>query len=881
MKTFDNRPTMEEILQSHDVVFKNAVCDPTYGLPIGNGSLGLLLWFSEDSLNININHTDLFDNSAEGDFYYQREDETHAVVRNGAKLTIDFGKPVFEAIYLEDFEARLSLYDATARINAKTPFSKTELSAFASEGAGCAVVTLKTTDHDAQTLRARLERWGSRTMAYWYMRYQKKPEIGLSGAAADMLGDIMVTSQELADIHFSVAALVDTKEERRYEKSSSHSVDLSLGASDTHEIRFYIAVGRGKSKNEAESSAVTLVKNAYLKGEAALFAEHKSAWEGFWSRSFVTLPECDDFIENLWYLNLYYGNSEMKGKYPPHFCNGIWGFNRDFVPWNLYFHYNTQHAFNSYGAANHPELLNTYFEYRYRGLDIAKRYARQIKGTRGAFFTDITDMNGRMCVDDRELSKNCTCGAQMALMMYRHYRYTGDEEFFKTRALPFMREIGLFYLDMLRLGDDGKYHLTDTTAYEGSPPFDDSITDLATIRALFPVLIEHSERGEADEYRERLDRLVDFERVELDTDELEDGRFVHGIGKGELARGKYVLGVGRITPGYESAFRSIKTAEGDNLDAVVTMKAGEVARKTFGTAEKCENSYYGFPDVELSPIYPAGLVGIKNDGEELYDLVYNTAKMHHGALAGDGDTTGMCMGWCMMPIYLARLGLAKDLSEQLKRTASTWIVYPQGFGVYSGIDRQRVKDRFASSERLQINTPYRAEAVNFDRAFFLDKPEYKSRLTLWNYRHFDLETLPIIATAVNEMLLQSYDGALRLFAACLSDKNYAFTLRAEGACTVSAIYSRGEHSSFIKCDKDGTLRITFDNAKDVVNIEINGKKQTNICKNGDYYVIDVKSGDTLLFETEGADTLEFVRDYKKNEKEKRLYDAMLGSFSEI
>ena len=200
-------PSAEKILPSHDIVFKNAVCDPMYGIPLGNGSLGALVWFSECGLNININHTDLFDNSADGDFYYRREDETHAVVRNGAKLTLDFGKPVFETMYLSDFEARLSLLDATARIKAATPFSDTEVSAFLSEGGSCAVISIKCSDPDPSAFSARLERWGSRTMAYWYMRYQKKPEIGLSGASAKADGGIMLVS------HCGLCAMPQSAEE--------------------------------------------------------------------------------------------------------------------------------------------------------------------------------------------------------------------------------------------------------------------------------------------------------------------------------------------------------------------------------------------------------------------------------------------------------------------------------------------------------------------------------------------------------------------------------------------------------------------------------------------------------------------------------------------
>lgn len=194
-----------------------------------------------------------------------------------------------------------------------------------------------------------------------------------------------------------------------------------------------------------------------------------------------------DYIENLWYLNLYYANCSMRGKYPAHFCNGIWSFYHDFVPWNSYFHYNMQLAAFPLDAANHPELLNTYCDFRSRQLQVAKEYAEKHKHTRGAFYTDVCDRFGRSSDNTRD---NCTCGAQIAMMLYRHYQFTGDEEFLREKALPVMRETALFYLDKFVNEEDRKYHIHGTQCYEGSPLFDDSITDHANAaRAL------HGARG--------------------------------------------------------------------------------------------------------------------------------------------------------------------------------------------------------------------------------------------------------------------------------------------------------------------------------------------------------------------------------------------------
>ena len=875
-----------DILPHHDVVFKAPVCDPFYGLPIGNGSTGCLLWLSPEALHININHTDLVDDIDEGDFYYKREDETHAVCRNGAELVLDFGCPVFDVLYKEEFESRISLADATAKINSKTPFCNVGIDAFASEKSNVAIVSLDSASVEDMLLRASIKRWGSRTMMYWYLRVATDAGIGLSGTEAKTAKNCLLISQELGKQFFSIALLPVTDSLMRQNVIGSHKAEIEFESNKSHKIDFYIAVGFGKTREDAEKDAFSYVANASEIGKDAVFNEHKNDWADFWNKSYIALDKKDDFIENLWYLNLYYGNSEMKGKYPPHFCNGIWGNYHDFVPWNMYFHYNTQHAFNSYNAANHPELMETYFNFRSGQLDKAKHYAKEIKGTNGAFITDISDLLGRLIVDDKELSKNCTCGAQIAMLMYKHYLYTSDENFFTEKALPFMKEIGLFYLDMLKLESDGLYHISDTTAYEGSPPFDDSFTDLVTIRSLFGALIDVLPEEESAIYKDRLEKLVGFTATDMDEDETKDGKFVFGIGKGKEPHGTKVLSVGTLAKGSDTKVRTNADAFGLPSD----IDTDTPIRKTFGTAEKNANSYYGFPDIEMSPVFPAGIVGIKDKGTDLYDMIYKSICMNHPAFMDkpdEKDLLGLCMGWCMMPIYLARMGMADELREQLHRTASTWIAYPQGFGIYGpyafGSDSHPgTHDTALKSEVLLMEGKHRDKVVNyvvdFDRAFFNDKPEYFSSVPLWNFRHFNYETMPIISSAVNEMLIQSYDGNLRLFGALKKDAEVSFKLAAQGGFIVSAIYKNGEFDVLIESTRDGELRIIFDNANgDVRFTDATTNRDLSFREDNRIYVLNTQKGEKIFASTCHSEDFTLNYDNSPNNNVKVEGSAKLGN----
>ncbi len=57
----------------------------------------------------------------------------------------------------------------------------------------------------------------------------------------------------------------------------------------------------------------------------------------------------------------------------------------------------------------------------------------------------------------------------MAQLYYDYYLYTGDREFLRDRALPFLRETALFYEDFFTIGDDGQYVSSPSNSPENTP----------------------------------------------------------------------------------------------------------------------------------------------------------------------------------------------------------------------------------------------------------------------------------------------------------------------------------------------------------------------------------------------------------------------------
>ena len=722
-KTIDRLP-------QHDLVFGVPLNDPMGGLPIGDGETGTLLWTEKDTLRMQVNKCDLWDETAGTDgVFCAEEDERLTCLRHAGQIAVRFGTPCFDELFLDAFEQRLRLSEAVGTVESRSPFGTVQLSSFASADARTTVTDcrLAMTEPDAPEIT--LSRFGSRTMWRWYERIRHCPQAGLDGTQAYDDGSCLFIVQRVSSGVFCFGMLIDTDEAYRTEVCGTHTVRLTLDRRREHRFTMYHAVVSALGPTQAVDLCRTRLMQAAAQGVQMLKNEHIARWTAFWNRSGVSIP--DDYIENIYYLTLYYAESECRGAYPPHFTSGLWSFYHDFLPWNYYFHYNMQHLYATLDAAGHSELSDGYFAMRRRALPAAERYAREVKGCGGAFYHDVSDFRGRGSHGD---SLNCTPGAQIAMAMWQRFRYTGDEMFLRDTALPVMRGAAAFYLAQLVPGSDGIYHLHGTSAYEGNEPSDDTETDLTEIRRLFSVLVGLTEGEERERYADVLRRLPEQPYAPLEADEWDGEWLLCGIGTGQPASG------GGVVPAYG------RDGHGHPL------------RRMFGDAEKTAE-IYGFPDVELSPIYPAGMLGLADCGTQRFaaarDLLLLQAPVP-------------LMHWCMTPIYLARMGMAEHLPDYLRQMLARWQLYPNGMNGDGPQGGPQVR------HRLDFRTPYDTDT------------KAVGGVESYAYRYFDLETAPIVTKAVQEALLQSYDGVLRICPAIRPEDPVAFLLYAEGGFVVQA-----------------------------------------------------------------------------------------------
>ncbi len=159
-------------------------------------------------------------------------------------------------------------------------------------------------------------------------------------------------------------------------------------------------------------------------------------WKEYWNKSGVKLS--DQFLERMWYHNLYFLNCATKdgATTPGLFAN--WSYNNIGTAWHGDYHmnYNTQQPFWVTFSSNHLEKNLPYVNLIEKLMPVSKSWAKEYYELPGAYFphsaypVDMTMNAYPVPTWGWEIAE--TPWAVQGL--WWHYLYSGDTEFLKTRA---------------------------------------------------------------------------------------------------------------------------------------------------------------------------------------------------------------------------------------------------------------------------------------------------------------------------------------------------------------------------------------------------------------------------------------------------------------
>ncbi|CAG5010682.1 hypothetical protein DYBT9275_04792 [Dyadobacter sp. CECT 9275] len=734
----------------YDLIYYSPPMDAMQGIPLGNGDVGVLFWCEESKIIAAVNKSDLWDDAPFTEFHNwdKKEEDYNTTLRHACRIVIDFKLPIFSTLYLTDFQARLSISDGVLTMGSSSPFGKVTFKAFVDFNTGLLSYDLKTEFTEALAVEVGVERFGSRTFSHWYSQINRDASIGTAGTNATVDDAGIYIHQKLATADFTVAGKVLTGS-AVYRREHSRRATIVLPSQAKTETGLVFLVSDATNESNLEMAKKSLDK---VQSVNAFQDANREAWRTIWTRSLMDYG--DDYLTNLWYLTMFYSIASQRGKYPGRFNNGIWAWSRDVQNWNHYFHWNQQQIYWPLNAAGHHDLVEPYLNFRFDSLQHARDYARKHFKIDGAFVSDVTDRRGYNSSGEQE---NHTPIAEIALDFWRQYRFTGDKQFLKEKALPYMLDASRFFVTIFVKESDGLYHAREGTGYEGWIKLKDGLTELTYVKALIQATLDALKIAgktipEATTWKELILNLAPMPLVPAGDQSVasEQGKF-------KLLRGNN---------------KNMTVA----TDQIVAAGWGIKEKKWLTVYHPADDAKFQdfnlldgiFPTVASAPVFPSGLIGLstKKQNPALFESLKTTALLYPQGVTG----------WDTQPIVLARLGLSEAVAATLARYPERWQIYCNGWGHW-GMENEIVKDAEWFFRTNQVSD--------------VSDPGKKFPFPMWPFRHMSMEGMAVFATTLNECLLQSHEDIIRIAPAFAGDRSARFMLHAVGGFKVSAQINSG------------------------------------------------------------------------------------------
>lgn len=462
-------------------------------------------------------------------------------------------------------------------------------------------------------------------------------------------------------------------------------------------------------------------EKAAEKAEAALqrglkqdYQAHLEYWDKYWAQSSVTLP--DSILQKQYQNEMYKFASTTREHSYPISLQAVWtADNGKLPPWKGDYHHdlNTQLSYWPAYTGNHLTEGMGYLNTLWNQRDTYKRYTRQYFGTEGMNIPGVCTLTGEPMGGWIQYSMSQTVAAWLAQHFYLHWKYSADRTFLKERAYPFLKDVAIYLEQVSEVTPEGVRKLE----FSSSPEvFDNSLQAWFSDMTNYDLAMMHFLFKAAAELAHELNL----------TDES-----------------SHWVALEAQLPDYD---------------------VDEEGCLTFAKGYPYNESHRHFS--HAMAIHPMGLIDW-SDGEKSQHIIRATLKRLDEV--GPDYWTGYSYSW------LANM-------------------------------KARAFDGKGAAQALRTF----AECFCLKNTFHANGDQTKSGKSRFTYRPFTLEGNFAFASGIQEMLLQSHTGTIRIFPALPEEwKDVSFEgLRAMGAFLVSAQMEGGEITRVrIYSEKGGMLKI--------------------------------------------------------------------------
>jgi len=544
----------EKLISAADLTYEKAASPSEAGLPIGNGTMGTLVWTTPSSLKFQINRVDVYPNNRHTNSFNKRHIKLTSLT--GADYCgacgfvdidfVDFGKDVFPD---DDTPQHLSVYDALVTVKGRA-VTAAILTWHEQDVMAVNITDLRNTP-TAVTTNLRM----IRPAAVETKNHLAKSQVNITGNKITLLQEF--TEGE----YYCGSAVAIAVLGRRARPTLANETEVRLSA-EPAKGSFTILIASAATfepNKDIVAAAISKLDAAAEKGFDALLKSNKAWWHNFWTAAFIDLHSDDhaaDLVEQNYNYFLYIMASSSRGTLPPKFNGMLWGTAGDRREWgNQHWWNNISFLYKGLFPANRLELMDPMFDMYTAMFDSLALAARQQWDSKGVFIPETVWFDGLARLPDdiaqemadlyllrkpwKQRSKKfrdfahpkhpqnarwnwkdygrwvdghwqypdkgagpfgqcahiLSSTARLPFLYWQRYEFTRDINWLGNRAYPMLKGAAEFYRNFpnTKKGPDGKFHINHVNNNEGSWDCFDPMDEVAAMHGIFPAAIRASE----------------------------------------------------------------------------------------------------------------------------------------------------------------------------------------------------------------------------------------------------------------------------------------------------------------------------------------------------------------------------------------------------
>jgi hypothetical protein len=542
----------KSLVSRADLSYDVPVTRSEEGMPVGNGTMGSLVWTTPSAMHFQINRDDVFAMGCNTTSF----PDGHTNYSHGCGYVdinfVDYGNEIFTG---KSFNQHLSVFEGLSTVRGEGITA--QVLAWNDKDVIATEIDDQRNNPSAINIDLRMLRYGINYVdgKNYDLTSQHSVQVQTGSHSATSRLDIrngrIILIQEFREKGFYSASAVAIGITGRKSKASYYNELTVRLSAEPGKGKVTILTSSASSYNPKEDVADLALKQmdaAQSKSFGELLESNRDWWGNYWSKSFIHLHSTDgvaDNIEKNYTYFLYIMGSCSRGDYMPGFRGMLWYTNGDLAMWGSQYWWNNMgFYFNGLTPANHPELLQPVFKTYSKYYDSYARAASQQWGSKGIWIPETTWFNGLEDLPDsiasemRDLylvkkpwemrskafqdfaqNKNglnsrwnwlysankkgpfawvthvMSTTAKISYLYWLNYAYYLDKDWLKTTGYPMIKGTVEFYRNFPNFykGSDGKYHIRYINNLESSWGGSDTPEELTAIHAMFPIAIRASE----------------------------------------------------------------------------------------------------------------------------------------------------------------------------------------------------------------------------------------------------------------------------------------------------------------------------------------------------------------------------------------------------